>query len=139
MDRKGTKMFNSLLRGADVVSKCQAMNRRIRTELKTMLSRPLSLWACLYRQLYLMNYDVERVRYQSVSLVLVIVKNFLKRPGVVHTTRTKPWPTRSPTSDNNSPIMKRRRTNDAPKCFSNLGNCSGLSKEATVGTRAVFR
>ena len=44
--------------------------------------------------------------------------------------RTKPWPTQPPTSDNNSPITKRIRTNETPKCFSNLGNCSGLSKEA---------
>ena len=29
-------------------------------ELKTMLGWPLSLWACLYRQLYLVNYDTER-------------------------------------------------------------------------------
>ena len=44
--------------------------------------------------------------------------------------RTKPWPTRLPTSDNNSPITKRIRTNETQKCFSNLGDCSGLSKEA---------
>ena len=44
--------------------------------------------------------------------------------------RNKPWPTRPQTSDNNSPIMKRIRTNETQKCFSNLGDCSGLSKEA---------
>ena len=44
--------------------------------------------------------------------------------------RTKPWPTRPPASDNDSPITKRIRTNETPKCFSNLGDCSGLSKEA---------
>ena len=44
-------MFISLLRGAEVFSKCQMMNRRISTELKTMLGRPLSLDLCLYRQL----------------------------------------------------------------------------------------
>ena len=43
MDRKGTQMFLSLLRGAEVVSKCQAMNRRVLTEPKTMLGWPLSL------------------------------------------------------------------------------------------------
>ena len=44
--------------------------------------------------------------------------------------RTKPWPTRPPTSDNNSPITKRIRTNETTKCFSKLGDCSRLSKEA---------
>ena len=43
--------------------------------------------------------------------------------------RTKPWPTRPPTCNNNSPITKRIRTNET-KCFSNLGDCRGLSKEA---------
>ena len=38
------------------------------------------------------------------------------------------------TSDNNSPITKRIRTNDihVPKCFSNLGDCSGLSQAYLV-------
>ena len=66
----------------------------------------------------------------AVSLVLAILKNCLKRLSEAHTTRTKPWPTRPPTSDNNPPITKRIRTNENPKCFSNLGDCSRLSKEA---------
>ena len=44
--------------------------------------------------------------------------------------RTKSWPTRPPTSNNNSPITKQLRTNETPKCFSSLGDFSGLSKEA---------
>ena len=44
--------------------------------------------------------------------------------------RTKPWPTRLPNSDNNSPITKRIRTNKTQKRFSILGDCRGLSKEA---------
>ena len=60
MDRKGTQMFLSFLRGMEAVSKCQAMNRRVGTDPKTMLGRPLSLQLCLYRQLYLTNYDAER-------------------------------------------------------------------------------
>ena len=44
--------------------------------------------------------------------------------------RNKPWPTRPPTLDNNSPITKQIWKNETPKCFSNLGDCRGLSKEA---------
>ena len=44
--------------------------------------------------------------------------------------RTKPWPTRPPTSHKNSPITERIRTNETPKCLSTLGDCSRLSKEA---------
>ena len=43
--------------------------------------------------------------------------------------RAKPWPTRPKTSDNLL-IKERIRTNETPKCFSNLGDCSGLHKEA---------
>ena len=62
VDRKGTQMFLSLLRGAEVVSKFQAMNRRVLTEPKTMLGRPLSLQLCLYRQCISRTtlYDAER-------------------------------------------------------------------------------
>ena len=38
--------------------------------------------------------------------------------------RTKPLPTRPPTT------TRRLRTNETPKCLSNLRNCSGLSKKA---------
>ena len=45
--------------------------------------------------------------------------------------QTKPWPTRPPTSDNNSPITKRIRTNETQNVsVSNLGDCRGLSQEA---------
>ena len=37
--------------------------------------------------------------------------------------RTKPWPTRLPTSDNNSPITKQKRTNEKPKSFSTVADC----------------
>ena len=47
--------------------------------------------------------------------------------------RTKPWLTRSPTSDNNSPITEWIRTNETPKCFSNLGDCSGLHRKQRDG------
>ena len=44
--------------------------------------------------------------------------------------RTKPsWPTR-PMTSNNSPITVQIRTNETPKCFSNLGDYSRLHKEA---------
>ena len=45
--------------------------------------------------------------------------------------RTKPCPTRPPTSDNNLLIMKQIKANKPPKCFSDLGDCSRLSKGTT--------
>ena len=72
MDRKGTQMFLSLLRGAEAVSKCQAMNRRVLTEPKTMLGRRLSLrlHVGLYRQLYLAKYDAERDKKDTEVFLL---------------------------------------------------------------------
>ena len=70
MDRKGTQMYLSFLPGAEAVSKCQAMNRRVGTDPKTMLGRPLSLRLCLYRQLYLRKYDTERDKYDTELFLL---------------------------------------------------------------------
>ena len=47
-----------------------------------------------------------------------------------HQARTKPWPTRPPTSDNNSPITKRIRTNETQNVSLTLATGRGLSKEA---------
>ena len=81
-----------------------------------------------------------QVRYQSVSLVLAIVKNCLKRLSEAHTTQTKPWPTRPPTSDYNSPITKRIRTNETQNVSLTLAtveDCRRKQGDGTVGTRAV--
>ena len=54
--------------------------------------------------------------------------------------RTKPWPTRRPTSDNNSPITKRIRTNETQNVSLTLAtveDCRRKQGDGTVGTRAV--
>ena len=51
-----------------------------------MLGQPLSLRPCLYRQLYLTNYDARGInKIPSVSLLLAIVKHCLKKDHVKHT------------------------------------------------------
>ena len=139
MDRKGTQMFLSLLRRMEALLKCQAMNRRVLTELKTMLGRPLSLRLCLYRQLYLRNYDAERIP-KSFSCP-GDCKELSKRSTYdSNQARTKPWPTRPPTSDNNSPITKRIRTNETQNVSLTLAtveDCRRKQGDGTVGTRAV--
>ena len=132
MDRNGTKMFLSLLRGAVGVSKCQAMNKKKESRKPCMLGWPLPPLSSL--QTY--------SRTTTRRGINKIPKCFscpgdCKEPSKKtkrstydsNQARTKPWPTRPPTSDN-SPITKRIRTNETPKCFSNLGDCSGMSKEA---------
>ena len=54
--------------------------------------------------------------------------------------RTKPWPTRPPTSDNNSPITKRIRTNETQNVSLTLAtveDCRRKQGDGKVGTRAV--
>ena len=128
-------MFLSLLRGAVVVSKCQAMNRRVLTEAKITLDRPLSLRLCLYRQCISQTTTRRGTNkipkcFSCPSDCKELYKKTKRSTCDSNQARTKPWPTQSSTSDNNSPITKRIRTNEAQKCFSNLGNCSGLLKEA---------
>ena len=131
MDRKGTKMFLSLLRGAVVVSKCQAMNRRVFTEPKTMLGRPLSLRLCLYRQC---------ISRTTTRRGINKIPKCFSCPSNCKELSKK---TKQSTCDSNQamadPIADLRqqlanheqiRTNETQKCFSNLGGCSGLSKEA---------
>ena len=54
--------------------------------------------------------------------------------------RTKPWPTRPPTSDNYSPITKQIRTNETQNISLTLAtveDCRRKQGDGTVGTRAV--
>ena len=97
------------------------------------IGRPLSrLRLCLYRKLYLTNYDGNKTPkcFSCPGDSKELSKKTKRSTYDSNQARTKPWPTRPPTSDNNSPITKRIRTNETPKCFSSLGDCSGLSKEA---------
>ena len=135
MDRKGTHLFLSLWRGTEVVSKFQAMNRKVLTEPKTMLGKPLSLQLCLYRQC--ISRTTTRRETNKIPKCFScpgdckeLSKKTKRSTYDSNQARTTPWPTRLPTSDNNSPIMKRIRTNETQKCFSNLGDCRRLSKEA---------
>ena len=119
----------------EVVSKFQAMIRRVLTEPKTMLGRPLSLQLCLYRQC--ISRTMTRRGTNKIPKCFScpgdckeLSKKTKRSTHDSNQARTKPWPTRPPTSDNNSPITKRIRTNET-KCFSNLGDCRGLSKEAS--------
>ena len=128
MGRKGTQMFRSFLRGMEAVSKCQAMNRRVGTDPKTMLGRPylfdyVSTDNCISR-------TMTRRGINNMPKCFSILKNGLKRLGEAHTTRTKlAMADPRPTADLRQ-LADHEAANETPKCFSNLGDCSGLSKEA---------
>ena len=51
--------------------------------------------------------------------------------------RTKPWPTRPPTSDNNSPITKRIRQMRHQNVSLTLATVADFEGSKEVGTRAV--
>ena len=124
----------SLLRGAVVVSKCQAMNKKKKVENHAyVLGWPLPPLSSL--QTYSRTTTRRGINkvpncFSCPGDCKELSKKTKRSTYDSNQARTKPWPTRSPTSDKNSPITKRIRTNEAQKCFSNLGDCSGLSKEA---------
>ena len=118
-------MFLSFLQGMEAVSKCQVINRRVGTDSKTMLGRPLSLRLCLYRQLYLTNNGINKIPkcFSCPDDSKELSKKTKRSTYDSNQARTKPWPTRPPTSDNNSPITKRIRTNETPKCLAIVADC----------------
>ena len=109
----------------EAVSKCQAMNRRVLTEPKTMLGRSLSL-QLLYRQ---PNYDAERENkipkcFSCPGDCKELSKKTKRSTYDSNQART------DPTADLRQKLAdhERIRTNETQKCFSTV--CSGLSKEA---------
>ena len=138
-------MFLSLLRGTEVVSKFQAMNRRVLTEPKTMLGRPLSLGLCLYRQLTRTTTTRREINkipkcFSCPGDCKELSKKTKRSTYDSNQARTKPWPTRPPTSDNNSLITKRIRTNETKNVSLTLAtveDCRRKQGDGTVGTRAV--
>ena len=127
MDRKGTQMFLSLLRGTKIVSKFQAMNRRVLTEPKTMLGRPLSLQLCLYRQC--ISRTTTRRGTNKIPKCFSCpgdCKELSKKTK--RSTYDSNQAMADPTSDNNSPITKRIRTNETQNVSLTMATVEG-SKE----------
>ena len=130
MDRKGTQMFLSLLRGTEVVSKFQAMG--VLTEPKTMLGRPLSLQLCLYsisRTTTRRGTNKIPKCFSCPGDCKELSKKTKRSTYDSNQARTKPWPT---TADLRQQLADHEADKDKrdTKCFSNLGDCRGLSKEA---------
>ena len=80
------------------------------------------------------------------NLTLLSALSLAKPPDYKRSTydsnqaRTKPRPTRLPTSDNNLPITKRIRTNETQNVSLTLAtveDCRRKQGDGTVGTRAV--
>ena len=135
MGRKGTHLFLSFLRGMEAVSKCQAINRRVGTEPKTIcmldyLFGYVSTDNCISRTTTQRGINKIPKCFSCPGDSKELSKKTKRSTYDSNQARTKIWPTRPLTSDNNMPITKRIRTNETLKCFSNLDDCSGLSKEA---------
>ena len=133
MDRKGTQMFLSLLRGTEAVSKFQAMNRRVLTEPKTMLGRPLSLQLCLYRQCI-----SRTTTWRGTNKIPKCFscpgdcKELSKKTKRSTYMYDSDQAMADPTADLRQQLADHEADKDKrdTKCFSNLDDCRGLSKEA---------
>ena len=137
-------MFLSLLRGAMVVSKCQAMNKK-RSRKPCMLSlvghyRHYHLYRCISRTTTRRGINKIPKCFSCPGDCKELSKKTKRSTYDSNQARTKPWPTRPPTSDNNSPITKRIRTNETQNVSLTLAtveDCRRKQGDGTVGTRAV--
>ena len=134
-------MFLSLLRCAMVVSKCQAMNKQKVENHACLVGhyRHYRLYRCISRTTTWRGINKIPKCFSCPGDCKELSK---KTKRSTYDSRTKPWPTRPPTSDNNSPITKRIRTNETQNVSLTLAtveDCRRKKGDGTVGTRAVDR
>ena len=133
MDRKGTQMFLSLLRSAEVVSKCQATNRRVLTEPKTMLGRLfhyVSTDNCISRTTTWREINKIPKCFSCPGNCKELSKKTKRSTYDSNQARTKPWPTRLPTSDSNSLMRIKTIQTSNKNLFYDILDV-GMEKEQT--------
>ena len=133
-------MFLSLLRGAMVVSKCQAMNNKKK-------SKTMHAWLATYRHYRLYRCISRTTTRRGINKIpkcfscpgdcKELSKKTKRSTYDSNQARTKPWPTRPPTSDNNSPITKRIRTNETQNVSLTLATVEDCRRKQGDGTRTV--
>ena len=133
-------MFLSLLRGAMVVSKCQAMNKK-KSRKPCTLGWPLPplsrLYRCISRTTTRRGINKIPKCFSCPGDCKELSKKTKRSTYDSNQARTKPWPTRPPTSDNNSPITKRIRTNETQNVSLTLATVEDCRRKQGDGTRAV--
>ena len=93
--------------------------------------------------MYLTNYIVRRgegqIRYQSVSLVLAIVKNCLKKLSETHTTQPKPGQAMADPTANLRQLADHEvdKTQNVSLTLATVEDSRRKQGDGTVGTRAV--
>ena len=132
-------MFLSHLRGAMVVSKCQAMNKKKKVENHACLVghyRHYRLYRCISRTTTRRGINKIPKCFSCPGDCKELSKKIKRSTYDSNQARTKPWPTRPPTSDNNSPITERIRTNETQNVSLTLATVEDCRRKQTVGTRA---
>ena len=129
-------MFLSLLRSAMGISKCQAMNKKKKS--KTMHAyRHYRLYRCISRTTTRRGINKIPKCSSCPGDCKELSKKTKRSTYDSNQARTKPWPTRPPTSDYNSPITKRIRTNETQNVSLTLATVEDCRRKQGDGTRAV--
>ena len=117
----------SLLRGAMVVSKCQVMNKKKVENHACLVGhyRHYRLYRCISRTTTWRGINKIPKCFSCPGDCKELSKKTKRSTYDSNQARTKPWPTRPPTSDNNSPITKRIRTNETQNVRARLCTYSG--------------
>ena len=125
-----------------VVSKCQAMEQKKKVENHACLVghyRHYRLYRCISRTTTRRRiYKIPKC-FSCHGDCKELSKKTKRSTYDSNQARTKPWPTRPPTSNNNSPITKRIRTNETQNVSLTLAtveDCRRKQEDGTVGTRA---
>ena len=129
-------MFLSLLRGAMVVSKCQAMNKKKSRKPLVGHYRHYRLYRCISRTTTRRGINKIPKCFSCPGDCKELSKKTKRSTYDSNQARTKPWPTRPPTSDN-SPITKRIRTNETQNVSLTLATVEDSRRKQGDGTRAV--
>ena len=119
-----------------VVSKCQAMNKK-KSRKPCMLGWPLPpISSRTSRTTTRRGINKIPKCFSCPGDCKELSKKTKRSTYDSNQARTKPWPTRPPTSDNNSPITKRIRTNETQNISLNLAtveDCRRKQGDGTVG------
>ena len=129
-------MFLSLLRGAMVVSKCQAMNKK-KSRKPCMLGlvghyRHYRLYRCISRTTTRRGINKIPKRFSCPGDCKELSKKTKRSTYIVRLKPSQDQAMADPTADLRQQLADHEADKDKrdTKCFSNLGDYRGLSKEA---------
>ena len=134
MDRKGTQMFLSFLRGMEAVSGDEQNRPENHGH---YLFDYVSTGNCISRTTMWRGINKIPKCFSCPGDSKELSKKTNRSTYDSNQARTKPWPTRPPTSDNNSPITKRIRLQNVSLTLAIVADCRRKQGGRNQGSRQL--